>query len=159
MVFKKKCDLASQLAIVTHRQSDSQRSSAPKNTESLVVYMQDQSQLQSLTDKVIHRGAPLLKIQNHWWCICRTSLNQRRSLGGGDMSPPIRRLRWLLISLVFGVYSMTFECKMWKLSDKFHIKLVQRGGAKFLQGGAKFIFFAQNLPPHDKSHGATPLSQ
>ena len=31
---------------------------------------------------------------------------------------------WLFISLVFGLYGMTFEGKMRKLSDKFRLKLV-----------------------------------
>ena len=61
------------------------------------------------------------------------------------------KLVWLLISLVLGVYSMTFEGKMRKLSDQFRIKLGKGGGGKIPLGGAKFV-----LPPSGKSH-ATPL--
>ena len=52
---------------------------------------------------------------------------RRNAVGGrGHVAPiPLGDLDpWLLISLVFGVYGMTFEGEMRKLSNKFRIKLI-----------------------------------
>ena len=57
---------------------------------------------------------------------------------GQDPPPP-----WHFIPLVFGVFGMTFEEKVRKLSDKFCKKFVW-GELNSLRGGANFL---QNFPP------------